>query len=128
MEINSSMAIGYVFRQLAEEGITDIETIASKLDELKGLQNQRNLWSYDRFTESGSSAAANVITESSNQSKACILWCLNHYLGLNRHPRVIARAKEALDKFGTGCGTSAMSGGMSALHKEIEKRLEKMLG
>lgn len=128
MEINSSMAIGFLVKQLAESGVTDVVQIAEKLDELKQLQVREHLWSYDRFTEFGSATASKVITEYSNEVQECILWSLNHYLGLNRHPRVLAKVKAAVDTYGTGCGTSAVSGGMSALHKEIEARIGKLLG
>lgn len=128
MELNSSMSIGFLVKQLAESGITDIEVIAEKLDDLKQLQNREGVWSYDRFTEHGSATAAKVITEATRVGQDCILWSLNHYLGLNRHPRVLEKVKSAVDKYGTGCGTSAVSGGMSSLHKEIERRIANMLG
>ena len=60
--------------------------------------------------------------------KNCIIWPINHYLGLNRHPKVIEASIDALKEFGTGCGTSAMSGGHSYLHKLAEKRLANWLG
>lgn len=128
MELNSSMAIGYVMRKLVEEGITDFDKIADVLQELKDLQNREGLFSYDRFTERGSDSHAVVINQFDMEKKDCILWCLNHYLGLNRNERVIAKTKSIVERFGTGCGTSAMSGGMSTLHKEIESRVAGMLG
>jgi glycine C-acetyltransferase len=128
MQINSSMAIGYVMKKLVEEGTTDFDKIAGVLHELKDLQNKEGLFSYDRFTEKGSDSFATVITQYDELKKDCILWCLNHYLGLNRNPRVIAKTKEIVETFGTGCGTSAMSGGMSVLHKRIESRIASMLG
>lgn len=45
------------------------------------------------------------------------------YLGLVRHPAVIAAAKAALDEFGTGaCGSPILSG-KSLLHVELERKL-----
>jgi len=41
---------------------------------------------------------------------------------------VIEKVKKAIDKYGTGSGTAAMSGGMSTLHKKIEKRTAKIAG
>ncbi len=70
----------------------------------------------------------NVITEHSGTKKECILWCVNHYLSLNRNPNVIEKACEALHQYGTGCGTSAVSCGMSSLHKQIEKRVAEFVG
>jgi glycine C-acetyltransferase len=128
MEINSSMAIGYVMKKLVEEGTTDFDKVADILHELKGMQNREGIFSYDRFTEKGSDSHATVITQFDGKRKECILWCLNHYLGLNRNPRVIEKTRRILEEFGTGCGTSAMSGGMSTLHKAIETRIAGMLG
>ena len=56
-----------------------------------------------------------------------IIWSVNHYLGLNRHPKVIESSKKAIDIYGTGCGTSAISGGHNQLHKILEKRLSTLL-
>lgn len=128
MELKSSMAIGYLMKQLHDLGITDFDAIAEKVSQLKALQIEENLWGYDRYTETGSAAAAKVITQADGQARDCVLWCLNHYLGLNRNPKVIERARTALSTFGTGCGTSAMSGGMSSLHKEVERKIGAMLG
>ncbi len=127
MEITKTMAIGHIMKKLIEEGITDFDKVADTLQQLKDLQNQEGLWPYDRYTESGSDSEASVITEATQEKQDCIVWCLNHYLAMNRNPRVIQRAKEALEKFGTGCGTSAISGGMNSLHKALEVRIAKML-
>ena len=44
------------------------------------------------------------------------------YLGLVRHPEVIAAAKQALDDYGTGaCGSPILSG-KSALHQRARKQ------
>ncbi len=128
MELNTSMIIRQLPKLLEDQSITDIGQIAEHMHALKTMQNQANLWSYDRFTESGNAALANVITEYSKEKKECILWCLNNYLGLNRNPEVVQSVKSAADKFGTGSGTPAVSGGMSALHKEVQNRISKLLG
>jgi 8-amino-7-oxononanoate synthase len=78
--------------------------------------------------ELGASNFANVVTEHSGTRKECILWCVNHYLSLNRKPNVIDKAADALRKYGTGCGTSAASCGMSSLHKQIEKKVAEVVG
>lgn len=52
----------------------------------------------------------------------------NNYLGLTVDPRVVAAAKDALDRYGTSaCGSRFMSGTI-ALHVELEKRLARFLG
>jgi 8-amino-7-oxononanoate synthase len=52
----------------------------------------------------------------------------NNYLGLTSDPRVVAAAKDALDRYGTSaCGSRFMSGTI-ALHVELEARLARFLG
>lgn len=128
MEPNKSMVIGNVMRKLVDEGVTDFDSIADAMQIVKDLQNSEGLYSNDRYTERGSDSHAMVITEGTGKRNECILWCVNHYLGLNRNPRVIAKSKDILERYGTGAGTSAMSGGMNTLHKEIETRINAMTG
>lgn len=48
------------------------------------------------------------------------------YLGLVRHPRVVAAAKRALDEYGTGsCGSPILSG-KNLLYQELERRLSAL--
>jgi len=52
----------------------------------------------------------------------------NNYLGLTHHPEVVAAAKDALDRFGTGCTGSRMLNGTLNLHNELEDELATFLG
>ena len=47
----------------------------------------------------------------------------NNYLGLTTHPRLVARAREALDKYGVGTGSVRTIAGTMQLHVELERRL-----
>ena len=50
------------------------------------------------------------------------------YLGLVKHPKLIAAAKEALDLYGVGsCGSPVLSG-KSVRHRELEERLCELTG
>jgi 8-amino-7-oxononanoate synthase len=60
--------------------------------------------------------------------KPMIMAGSNNYLGLTAHPTVKQKAKEAIDKYGTGCSGSRYLTGTLALHNELEKRLAKFLG
>ncbi|WP_156819953.1 aminotransferase class I/II-fold pyridoxal phosphate-dependent enzyme [Synechococcus sp. PCC 7336] len=131
MQSNSSdslNSLALLKKQLNSQGVHSFEAIAEALYQQKQRQSQAGLYSQDRFTQTGSDCEAVVISPSTGESVNCILWCINHYLGLNRNPRVIDRAREAIAQFGTGCGTSALSGGMSALHKAVEARLAQLVG
>jgi len=47
----------------------------------------------------------------------------NDYLGLTRHPRVVAAALEAVQRFGTGAGASRLITGHLQIHAELEEAL-----
>ena len=52
----------------------------------------------------------------------------NNYLGRTHHPEVVAAAKDALDRFGTGCTGSRMLIGTLNLPNQLEEEvaLKKM--
>jgi len=47
----------------------------------------------------------------------------NNYLGLNRHPKLIAAACEAAQTWGAGSGAVRTIAGTLAIHEELERRL-----
>jgi 8-amino-7-oxononanoate synthase len=52
----------------------------------------------------------------------------NDYLGLTHHPKVIAAAREALERYGTGAGASRLVTGSHPLYAELERLLAEMKG
>lgn len=52
----------------------------------------------------------------------------NNYLGLTNDPRVIQAAKDAVDKYGTGCTGSRYLNGTLDLHLLLEERLAAFMG
>lgn len=127
---NEFISIGEVLSYLKKGNITNIEERAKFIQDFidKENKNADNAFAFDRYLENGASTFMNVVTEHSGTKKECILWCVNHYLSLNRNTNVIEKACSALRQFGTGCGTSASSCGMSSLHKDIEKRVAQLVG
>ena len=55
-------------------------------------------------------------------------FCANNYLGLADHPRVIAAAKAALDRWGYGMASVRFICGTQAVHAELERRMSAFLG
>lgn len=54
--------------------------------------------------------------------------CSYNYLGLAKHPAVLAAARDALAKYGVGaCGSPVLSG-MTDLHRALERRIANFLG
>ncbi len=52
----------------------------------------------------------------------------NNYLGLTHHPKVMAAAHAAIDRFGTSCSGSRFLNGTLELHEELERRLARFMG
>ena len=52
----------------------------------------------------------------------------NNYLGLTTHPKVMAAASAALNKYGTGCGGSRFLNGTLDLHEEVERKIARFKG
>jgi glycine C-acetyltransferase len=54
--------------------------------------------------------------------------CANNYLGLADHPRVVAAARDALDRWGYGMASVRFICGTQEIHKQLEARLSEFLG
>src|SRR5215210_5797121 len=54
--------------------------------------------------------------------------CANNYLGLADHPRMVAAAQQALDRWGFGMASVRFICGTTEIHKELERRLAEFLG
>jgi glycine C-acetyltransferase len=55
-------------------------------------------------------------------------FCSNNYLGLAAHPRLVAAAAEALQRFGVGPGAVRTIAGTMTIHEELEGRLARFKG
>lgn len=108
--------------------VNSLEDRAQVLQDFIDKENQSFGNAYDRYLENGPSTFNTVVTAYSGVKTECVLWNVNHYLSLNRNANVIDRAVHAIRKFGTGSGTSAVSCGMTSLHKEIEEKVAHLVG
>jgi 7-keto-8-aminopelargonate synthetase-like enzyme len=52
----------------------------------------------------------------------------NSYLGLTNHPKIKEAAKQAVEKYGTGCAGSRFLNGTLKIHTELEKELAQLVG
>ena len=57
-----------------------------------------------------------------------INFCANNYLGLANHPKVVAAAKEGLEKYGYGMSSVRFICGTQDIHKDLEKLIADFLG
>jgi 8-amino-7-oxononanoate synthase len=60
--------------------------------------------------------------------KEFVSFSCNDYFGLTHHPKVIAAAKEALERFGTGAAASRLVTGNHPVYAELERLLAQMKG
>ena len=51
----------------------------------------------------------------------------NDYLGLTVHPRVVAAARDALARYGTGCSGSRLLNGTLDVHVQLEESLARLV-
>lgn len=98
------------------EKIFDI--FEKKLEELKGKILYRSI----RDVES--TAKMKITFE----GKEYLNFASNDYLGLTKHPLVVAAAKEALEIFGVGSGASRLLAGGTVFHRKLEEEICKFKG
>lgn len=96
--------------------------------ELKGLLSREGRDPYSRFLRSGSAHRGTVADAHTGEERHAIIWTTNLYLGLNRDQTVIEEARSALERFGTGMGTSATASGLTDLHLDFEKAFAELVG
>lgn len=96
--------------------------------ELKSLLSRRGRDPYSKLVRTGSAHRGTVADAHTNEEREAIIWTTNLYLGLNRDPKVIEEARSAVERFGTGMGTSAAASGVTDLHVEFEKAFAELVG
>ncbi|MEK7276452.1 MAG: aminotransferase class I/II-fold pyridoxal phosphate-dependent enzyme, partial [Chloroflexota bacterium] len=90
-------------------------------DELSSLKGQGL---YNTIRVLGSPQGAWLVVD----GKRVLNFCSNNYLGLANHPRLLAAAKAAMDKYGLGPAAVRSIAGTMELHLELERRLAVFKG
>jgi amino acid adenylation domain-containing protein len=96
--------------------------------ELKRLVSRTGRDPYSKVLRTGSAHRGTVADAYTNEEREAIIWTTNLYLGLNRDQKVVEEARSALERFGTGMGTSAVASGVTDLHLEFEKAFAELVG
>ena len=63
-----------------------------------------------------------------HEDREMIMMGSNSYLGLNNHPKALAAAHAAIDKYGVGAGSPPHFSGYYDVHRELEKNLAWLKG
>jgi 8-amino-7-oxononanoate synthase len=96
-------------------------------DKCRNFEDARRIQAagiYPFFRPIESTSGSTVVTH----GKRRVMIGSNNYLGLTHDPRVQEAAKNAIEKYGTGCTGSRFLNGNLALHEELEIRLARYLG
>lgn len=101
--------------------MTEANPLAWIDDELKALDEQGLLTT---IREIDSPQGAWLMID----GKRVLNFCSNNYLGLANHPRIVAAAKEAIDRLGVGPGAVRTIAGTLSIHTELEQRLAAFKG
>jgi glycine C-acetyltransferase len=91
---------------------------ASTLDEIR----HAGLYKRERQIESPQQARIEV------GGREVLNLCANNYLGLSNHPKIVAAAHAALDRWGFGLSSVRFICGTQTCHKELEQKLAEFLG
>ncbi|MBN2350764.1 MAG: pyridoxal phosphate-dependent aminotransferase family protein [Bacteroidales bacterium] len=67
-------------------------------------------------------------TEVYMNGRKVLMFGSNSYLGLTNHPKIKEAAKQAIDKYGTGCAGSRFLNGTLDIHVQLEERLAQFVG
>jgi glycine C-acetyltransferase len=83
------------------------------------LQNLKDSGLYNKIRTLSTPQGAWLVVD----GKRVLNFCSNNYLGLANHPRVIAAAQEAMQKYGLGPGAVRTIAGTMDLHLQLEQRM-----
>lgn len=95
--------------------------VFDKCSSLPRAQQLRELDVYPYFLEITGNETETVTVG----GKRMIMIGSNNYLGLTHDPRIVKAAKDAIDRYGSGCTGSRFLNGTLDLHVELERRLAR---
>ena len=95
-----------------------LDDLSNRLDGLKS----DGLFKAERVIET---PQGGVVSDGAGET---INLCANNYLGLSDHPTLVAKGRDALDRWGYGMSSVRFICGTQAPHKALEERLADWLG
>ncbi|HMC71412.1 MAG TPA: aminotransferase class I/II-fold pyridoxal phosphate-dependent enzyme, partial [Mycobacteriales bacterium] len=94
------------------------EELRTQLEEIRSA----GLYKSERVIETPQNASIRVA------DSEVLNLCANNYLGLADDPRIVAAARDALDRWGYGMASVRFICGTQAVHKDLERKLSEFLG
>jgi 8-amino-7-oxononanoate synthase len=80
-------------------------------------------WRAPRSFDAAATHGTEGTVVANGEPRAVVSFASNDYLGLTRHPAVVAAAHEAIDRWGTGSGAARLIVGSRPVHDELEQAL-----
>lgn len=101
-----------------------MKPLQKKLSRYTAPQEAKAKGIYPYFTPISSEQDTEVLVS----GKRVLMFGSNSYLGLTNHPKIKEAAKEAIDKYGTGCAGSPFLNGTLDIHIRLQDELAEFLG
>ena len=98
-----------------------LQSTFSKYD-LPQKAMQAGIYPYFREIESDQDTVVTI------NGKKVLMFGSNSYLGLTNHPKIKEAAKQAINKYGTGCAGSRFLNGTLDIHVKLEERIADLVG
>src|ERR671930_645731 len=100
------------------------------LDKLRAIESRLKFFDAAAAATPGLTVIERVLgpCEVVVQGRSTLMFGSNNYLGLTKHPEVVAAAKRALDEYGTGTTGSRTANGTFALHEALERDFAEWFG
>jgi len=112
---------------LADFAVSDADRILDPPSDFMGWQEQ-GAWARQLYEPhfTGPATPRTALLEA-GRAKPILNFASYNYLGLTRHPAVIAAARDALARYGTGvCGPPMLSG-QTEIHLQLSERVSRFL-
>jgi glycine C-acetyltransferase len=98
------------------------DTVRARLETEIEAIHAAGLWKEERVLESPQGAEITV------GGRRVLNFCANNYLGLADDPRLVAAAREGLERWGFGLASVRFICGTQAIHRELEATISRFLG
>ncbi|MDF1816102.1 MAG: glycine C-acetyltransferase [Verrucomicrobiales bacterium] len=99
------------------------DAFLSRLKETLEEIESAGLYKSERFIDSPQNSTVTL-----QNGRQVINMCANNYLGLADHPRVVAAARDAVEKWGFGMASVRFICGTQTLHRQLEEKISDFLG
>jgi len=98
-----------------------------KYDFVKELETIREtgLYKEERVISSDQKPEITVTCPRDSEPREVLNFCANNYLGLANHPRLVAAAKDALDRYGFGMASVRFICGTQDPHRALESKISE---